>query len=995
MRRIGVGLSLAFLFVLGCDAHAQTPAAFRVLFGVTDATPTRWDGSFKVIDAGQYKLEPWRFDANDNIDGGAFHFSTRPGRFFHLPPDASRPLANGFILTASAVTDRSEISFSTAQGDFRFRASEVLPYGKGIYKLGGRVYVDRVPVTERLTDTREEGDYPALATGPTGEVWLAYVQFHHSPDADQLRANPPQAPTDFRLYAEPTGGDQIWARKYANGNWGNSIAITPAGADCYKAAVAVDGSGRAWVFWSENRQGNFDIFARSVSDTGGGEQVQITAEAGADVDPVATTDAHGRVWIAWQGWRNGVAAIYTSHQEGKGFAKPLKISLANQNEWDPAIAADRSGRVSVAWDSYRNGNYDVYARTYSGNAWGKEIPIAATERYEAYPSLAYNGTGRLWIAYEEGGPGWGKDYGAYRTTGIALYQGRLVKLRGMEPNGSFVDLDASLDTALVGIPSVRADRPGSQADSGSFDPRPDYPLHRLPDEEPLAVAGVALNSLPRLAVDASGRMWLAFRTPHPHWWNTMGTVWTEYVVSFGGTVWTKPIYLHHTDNILDNRPALAMVSDGKLLIVNSSDGRRDYSPSKLASISNPNGKGPADPYNNDLWSRVIDLGPATQSIRIVAAPPAGPPAITIDRNRAVVLQAIHEYRGGPDKDLRIVRGEFHRHSEISFDGEADGSIFDQWRYIVDAVGLDWVGCCDHDNGEGREYSWWITQKLTDVFYAPGKFAPMFSYERTVPYPDGHRNVIFAQRGIHTLPRLYPSRLGTVMEENLIEHTPDTQMLYAYLNQFNGVVGSHTSATVMGTDWRDNDPNAEPVVEIYQGLRQNYEVPGGPRANTLEDTIGGWRPKGFVSEALDKGYRLGFEASSDHVSTHMSYANLYVKDITRESVLDALKQRHAYAATDEILADVECGTHMMGDEFSTPDPPTLRIKLRGTSNFAKVTIIRDGRYVYTASPNTREVELAWRDNQPRRDKTSYYYVRGEQDDGEIVWASPMWIKYTGR
>ena len=26
------------------------------------------------------------------------------------------------------------------------------------------------------------------------------------------------------------------------------------------------------------------------------------------------------------------------------------------------------------------------------------------------------------------------------------------------------------------------------------------------------------------------------------------------------------------------------------------------------------------------------------------------------------------------------------------------------------------------------------------------------------------------------------------------------------------------------------------------------------------------------------------------------------------------------------------------------------------------------------------------------KTSYYYVRGEQADGELVWASPMWITY---
>jgi hypothetical protein len=272
---------------------------------------------------------------------------------------------------------------------------------------------------------------------------------------------------------------------------------------------------------------------------------------------------------------------------------------------------------------------------------------------------------------------------------------------------------------------------------------------------------------------------------------------------------------------------------------------------------------------------------------------------------------------------------------------------------------------------------------------------MFSYERSVPYPDGHRNVIFAQRGIHTLPRLDPSRLGTAAEENRLEHTPDTQMLYAYLKQFDGIVGSHTSATNMGTDWRDNDPNTEPVVEIYQGIRQDYEMPGAPRANSQEDSIGGWRPKGYVSLALDKGYRLAFEASSDHISTHMSYANLYVKDLTRESVLDALKKRHAYASTDEILADFESGPHMMGDEFSTADPPALKVKLRGTSKFAKVTIIRDGKFVYSSSPNMQEVEFSWRDNQPQKDKTSYYYVRGEQDDGEIVWVSPMWIKYTGQ
>ena len=194
-----------------------------------------------------------------------------------------------------------------------------------------------------------------------------------------------------------------------DGKWGESVAVTPAGRDCYKTAVAVDGDGRTWVFWSENQSGNFDIFARAVGASGAMEQVQISKEPGSDIDPVAATDASGRVWVAWQGWRNGVAGIYTAHQEGKGFTKPAKVSNSNQNEWDPAIAADKTGRVAVAWDSYRNGNYDVYARIWAASAWGDEIPIAATARYEAYPSIAYDPGGRLWIAYEEGGQGWGKE----------------------------------------------------------------------------------------------------------------------------------------------------------------------------------------------------------------------------------------------------------------------------------------------------------------------------------------------------------------------------------------------------------------------------------------------------------------------------------------------------------------------------------------------------------------------------------------------------------
>jgi hypothetical protein len=980
------------LFCCNGILYAQTGAAYRVLFGVTDTSEKRWDGSLQVKSVGPYELEPWRFDEFDRIDPDGTHFRLST-HHAHLTGAAGPVVANGFVIVVHALAENSEFAFTTAQGDFSFRAAEVR-FAQGIYRLGGRVYIDRVPEAVRLTSSPEEEDYPSLASSADGTVWLAYMQFHPSPDANALRSNPHEVPKDFKAYAEPTGGDQIWARKFSQGSWGDPIAVTSPGGDRYKTAVAIDGTGRTWVFWSENGGGNFDIWGRAVDSSGAKELVQISKEAGSDIDPVATTDSSGRVWVAWQGWRDGVAGIYAAHQEGRGFSNPVKVSSASRNEWNPVIAADRTGRVTVAWDSYRHGNYDVYARTYAGNSWGSEIPIAATERYEAYPSISYDSTGRLWIAYEEGGRSWGKDFGAYDTAGVSVYQGRLIKLRGLEPNGSLVTVDADLDKVLIGAPNARADRPGRQTDSQALDPDPANAQHRSPDATAANYTRAAKNSLPRLAIDSSGRIWLAFRTPHPSWWSSVGTVWSEYLVSFDGQEWTAPIFLDHSDNGLDNRPALLARANGGLLMVRSSDGRRDYSRGGISNQPISSQFAFPDSYNNDLWSDEVDLGPASRGIPVVAVAPEPKPAGTSDSTGAAAIDALHDYRGGPARNLRIVRGEFHRHSDISFDGGDDGSLLDQWRYILDAAALDWVGCCDHDNGGGKEYSWWTIQKLTDVFYTPGRFAPMFSYERSVRYPDGHRNVIFVQRGIRPLPRFDPWSLGTLAEEDRPEHTADTQMLYAYLRQFNGVVASHTSATWMGTDWRDNDPDLEPAVEIYQGDRQNYERADAPRANSERDSIGGWRPKGFVSQALDKGYKLGFEASSDHISTHISYACLYVKDLTRESVLAALKERHIYAATDDILADVESGPHMLGEVFSTRDLPTLKINLRGNSPFAKVSIIRDGKYVYTATPHVQNVELSWRDEQPNKGKMSYYYVRGEQENGELVWVSPLWITYTG-
>ena len=103
----------------------------------------------------------------------------------------------------------------------------------------------------------------------------------------------------------------------------------------------------------------------------------------------------------------------------------------------------------------------------------------------------------------------------------------------------------------------------------------------------------------------------------------------------------------------------------------------------------------------------------------------------------------------------------------------------------------------------------------------------------------------------------------------------------------------------------------------------------------------------------------------------------------------------YAATDNIIADFRCGEHIMGDEFSTATAPKFSIHLEGTAPFSKVVFVKDDVEIFTATPDKAKCDVEWTDPQPADGKTSYYYVRGEQKNGELVWASPMWITRTAK
>ena len=120
------------------------------------------------------------------------------------------------------------------------------------------------------------------------------------------------------------------------------------------------------------------------------------------------------------------------------------------------------------------------------------------------------------------------------------------------------------------------------------------------------------------------------------------------------------------------------------------------------------------PVKNDIWSAV--LTPAIPAAEAKLEPIPAAPAVTSKRGHTDEpgdVRRIRAHRvslGGVEH--HIVRGDLHRHTELSTDGggRSDGSLVDFFRYMIDAADMDFGAVTDHNAGGDNEYWWWYTQE---------------------------------------------------------------------------------------------------------------------------------------------------------------------------------------------------------------------------------------------------------------------------------------------
>jgi hypothetical protein len=743
--------------------------------------------------------------------------------------------------------------------------------------------------------------------------------------------------------------DRMVVRELVNGKWNAPEAFeTNETADVFRPSAVFDHAGTLHVIWPAQVNHNWDLYARSKTSAGWGATERVTENPGSDFHQKLIVDQQGDLWLAWQSFRNGQSDIYVKSYRNGAWGSEMRISESAANDWEPSLAAADDGTIWVGWDTYDKGDYDVVVRPIRNGQPGQIRPITRSPRFEAHASLACDRQNRLWIAFDESTANWGKDYGYLeKTRGNPLYISRRVR--------------------LVRLNGDRLETPMSEVDSA-------FPLY---------VSRFLQN--PQITVNPDGSVTLAAleltkSNSVIEVWGSAG-IWENVVLQLDAAGWHRAEVLPYSNGANDARVSVAGAADGSLWATWASDDR-DFGNARI--------------IHQNVYAASVPRTPGSGEIAVqpfVEAPELAEPT---HPHEAADIKAVQAYRiqsGGAS--YRIMRGDLHRHTALSSDGVGDASLWDFYRYVLDAVHLDFSTVTDHQGG-GTTYNWWKIQKSCDLFLTPTRLTTVYAYERSVLYPNGHRNIVFTERGVPILPIDREENVGP--DNAGLKRSSDA--VWPYLRKYNGIAFRHTTATDQGTDWKDHDNALDPLVEVYQGHRMVYEHEGGPKGMTADRLYthrSGYRPLGYIWNALAKGYRLGFEAASDHCSTHISYSCILTTGESRNAIVDAMRKRHTYGATDNIVLDfrVTAGgkEYLQGDEIPHTGNYVLHVHAIGTGAIARVTVIHNESYAYQAPGNQkREMQFTYTDPHPAAGENRYY-VRVEQEDDNLAWSSPVWIKGT--
>lgn len=320
-----------------------------------------------------------------------------------------------------------------------------------------------------------------------------------------------------------------------------------------------------------------------------------------------------------------------------------------------------------------------------------------------------------------------------------------------------------------------------------------------------------------------------------------------------------------------------------------------------------------------------------------------------------------------------------------------------FSFARDEAFLDIFSLADH-TGCLTDRQWDYFVAVTNDFNEPGRFATLIGQEWA--RSEGHRNVY------------YPGDYGPILRggDALCNSLPK---LYEVAREHDAlVIPHHTASALLPSDWAlAHDPEVERLVEIYSiwGNSECSEQDGNLRPIHAH---GGTHDRGYVVDALRRGFRFGFIGGGDihdgrpgddlsnlqHMKEfpdvckalyRQGIMGVWAKELTREAVWDALWRRHVYATTNvRIILRFHINGSRMGTEIESDGRQQIAIEAHSDVPIARVDVIRNGDTLKRMDPDT--LDVTWAVEDAFADRPAWYYARLTRSDGEMAWSSPIWV-----
>jgi hypothetical protein len=222
-----------------------------------------------------------------------------------------------------------------------------------------------------------------------------------------------------RIVAQHLLGDGSFAPGWADTG---RVVAPSVGGQVSPSAVA-DGAGGLYVTWSDGRGGAptlIDIYAqrlRGDASTAPGwpeSGVAVCTETGAQDRPGVVADGTGSAYVAWTDPRSGTYNIYAQRLTGAGTLSPgwpengTSVSSAGPGHFDPVLTSDGFGRAIIAWVDARGGpgNSDIYVQRLNSDGtptWANDgLGICTAPGDQLFARIVPDGAGGALIAWQDG-----------------------------------------------------------------------------------------------------------------------------------------------------------------------------------------------------------------------------------------------------------------------------------------------------------------------------------------------------------------------------------------------------------------------------------------------------------------------------------------------------------------------------------------------------------------------------------------------------------------